>query len=106
PGCSLAASVTFSGVQGGPHTTSTLAFVTPGTARTLASTSGGSDPATGQAGDVSVMRIPTSPFCSSTVTSYASPTSQVLPGTSGSYQLCRASPTLSRMPAADPRRGG
>ena len=67
--CNRAASDIFSGVQGGSQTTSTLTLFTPGTARILASTSGGSDPATGQAGDVRVMRTFTSPDASFTSTS-------------------------------------
>src|SRR5262245_17807434 len=61
PSCSFAASDIRSGVQGGSQTTSTFAEVTPGTVFTLICTSPGSDPATGQAGDVNVMRMPTVP---------------------------------------------
>src|SRR5437867_1576975 len=61
---SFAASDIMAGVQGGSQTTSTFAWVTPGTEETLAWTSGGRDPATGQAGDVRVIWMVTAPAAS------------------------------------------
>src|SRR3989337_2929014 len=49
------------GSHGGSQVISTLAPATPGMTRTLFSTSTGSDPATGQWGEVRVIWIPTSP---------------------------------------------
>src|SRR5262249_52390310 len=59
PSCNRAASVMRSGVHGGSHTTCTFTSVTSDRPRTLRSTSGGSEPAAGHAGEVSVMRIVT-----------------------------------------------
>ena len=50
-----------SAFQGGSQTSSTFASVTPGTAFTFASTSPGREPATGQAGAVSVIFTSTTP---------------------------------------------
>ena len=50
-----------SAFQGGSQTTSTFAPVTPSTALIFVSTSPGSEPATGQAGAVSVIFTSTKP---------------------------------------------
>src|SRR5262245_26893336 len=83
PSCSFAASDMKSEHQVGSHTNSTLAEVTPGTARTFASTSPGSEPATGQLGDVRVILIATSPAGVQS-TPYTRPSSYMLTGISGS----------------------
>ena len=58
---SLAASLSISGSHGGSHTRRTSAPATPSMAATRACTSPGSEPATGQAGEVRVMSMATAP---------------------------------------------
>src|SRR5262249_54155993 len=74
PSSNFAASDIRSGVQGGSQTTSTLVETIPGMAPTFACTSGGSEPATGQAGEVRVILICTAPDTSTSM-SYISPIS-------------------------------
>src|SRR5207244_2312733 len=62
PSCSFAASDMRSLSQGGSHTTATSAAFTFASLRMRAFTSPGSEPATGQAGEVSVIWIATAPL--------------------------------------------